>query len=127
MRHHHLKDMYYKKFLPKTQSLDIVDEVSIANNPHCFESINEEILMADSSEKANMISKHVPLDHSSCSARPIYPNLSYSPYSSPRSIRKPAKESRLISIDHNGSFLQLNQYKLMDQIGAVSIFCGNDC
>lgn len=126
-RHHHIKDMYFKKFLPKAQSLDIVDEASIANisNQNCFESINEEIMLTDSTDKdkvtnKDIMPKHPPLEHGCCSARPIYPNLTYSPYSSPRCVRKPAKESRLISIDKNGSFLQLNQYKLMDQIGAVS-------
>lgn len=58
--------------------------------------------------------------NSTCQARPIFPNLSYSPLSSPRINRKPAKESRRVSIDKNGSFLQLNQYKLMDKIGVVS-------
>lgn len=126
---HHLKEkMYYSKFLPKTQSLDIVDEASIANisNQNCFESINEEIMMTDTTEvtaKPTM-PKHTALEHNygCCAARPIFPNLTYSPYSSPRSIRKPAKESRHISIDKNGSFLQLNQYKLMDQIGVVSTY-----
>lgn len=60
--------------------------------------------------------------------RPIYPNVPYSPYgspySSPRSNRRktPLRESRRISIERSGSFLQLNQYKLMDQIGQVSWF-----
>lgn len=124
-RHHHKKDMYFKKFLPKAQSLDIVDEASIANisNQNCFESINEEIMLTDSTDKVtikDIMPKHTPMEQSCCSARPIYPNLTYSPYSSPRCVRKPAKESRLISLEKNGSFLQLNQYKLMDQIGAVS-------
>lgn len=58
-------------------------------------------------------------------ARPIYPNVPYSPYGSPygspRSTRRrpPLRESRRISIEKSGSFLQLNQYKLMDQIGQV--------
>lgn len=54
--------------------------------------------------------------------RPIYPNVPFSPYSSPRSVRrrKPLKESRRVSIDKSGSFLQLNQYSLMDSIGQVS-------
>lgn len=57
--------------------------------------------------------------------RPIYPNVPYSPYSTPfssprSSRRKPAfRESRRISIDKSGSFLQLNQYRLMEQIGQV--------
>ncbi|KAL5274503.1 CAMKK2 family protein [Megaselia abdita] len=58
--------------------------------------------------------------------RPIYPNVPYSPYgspyNSPRSNRRktPLRESRRISIERSGSFLQLNQYKLMDQIGQGS-------
>lgn len=57
--------------------------------------------------------------------RPIYPNVPYSPYGSPfgspRSVRRrpPLRESRRISIEKSGSFLQLNQYKLMDKIGQV--------
>lgn len=60
--------------------------------------------------------------------RPIYPNVPYSPYgspyNSPRSNRRktPLRESRRISIERSGSFLQLNQYKLMDQIGQVRMF-----
>lgn len=69
-----------------------------------------------------MISKIKSLD------RPIYPNVPYSPYSSPfssprafrRTNRPPLRESRRISIEQSGSFLQLNQYKLMDQIGQGS-------
>ncbi|XP_017849077.1 calcium/calmodulin-dependent protein kinase kinase 1 [Drosophila busckii] len=59
-------------------------------------------------------------------ARPIYPNVPYSPYGSPYSSpqfnrrRAPLRESRRISIDKSGSFLQLNQYKLMDKIGQGS-------
>ncbi|EDW95601.1 calcium/calmodulin-dependent protein kinase kinase 1 isoform X1 [Drosophila yakuba] len=59
-------------------------------------------------------------------SRPIYPNVPYSPYSTPfssprSSRRKPAfRESRRISIDKSGSFLQLNQYRLMEQIGQGS-------
>ncbi|KAM8703209.1 hypothetical protein ACLKA7_007916 [Drosophila subpalustris] len=59
-------------------------------------------------------------------SRPIYPNVPYSPYGSPfgspRSVRRrpPLRESRRISIEKSGSFLQLNQYKLMDQIGQGS-------
>lgn len=64
----------------------------------------------------------------SAETRPIYPNVPYSPYGSPfgspRSVRRrtPLRESRRISIERSGSFLQLNQYKLMDKIGQVSAF-----
>lgn len=55
--------------------------------------------------------------------RPIYPNIPYSPYSSPRTVRRksPLKESRRVSIDKCGSYQQLNQYKLIDSIGQVRI------
>jgi hypothetical protein len=120
----------YCKFLPKTQSLDIVDETVIANiasSEHCFESINEELMQTasstpDDSSQKPMMPKLSSLDNNTgTSPRPIFPNLSYSPYGSPRISRKPAKESRRVSIDKNGSFLQLNQYTLMDQIGVVSL------
>lgn len=119
----------YCKFLPKTQSLDIVDEAAIANiasSENCFESINEELMQtapSDEPPQKSMMPKVTLLDNNQ--ARPIFPNLSYSPYSSPRTSRKPARESRRISIDKNGSFLQLNQYKLMDQIGVVSCLITN--
>ncbi|XP_017144143.1 calcium/calmodulin-dependent protein kinase kinase 1 isoform X1 [Drosophila miranda] len=69
---------------------------------------------------------HIPLNLQSMETRPIYPNVPYSPYGSPfgspRSNRRrpPLRESRRISIERSGSFLQLNQYKLMDQIGQGS-------
>lgn len=62
----------------------------------------------------------------SIDCRPIYPNVPYSPYASPNNSprnvpkRTPLRESRRISIEKTGSFLQLNQYKLMDQIGQGS-------
>ncbi|KAG5682200.1 hypothetical protein PVAND_011567 [Polypedilum vanderplanki] len=114
-----LKTMYCKFMPKKTQSLDI-DESTIANNfptQNCFESINEEKIMTDSlGETSDRQKKTV----TGCQTRPIFPNLSYSPLSSPRITRKPAKESRHISIDKNGSFMQLNQYRLMEQIGVGS-------
>lgn len=125
----------YLKFIPKTQSLDIVDETSISGittSESSFESINEELMQTDSSSaddtrKASkpilIMPKLTSLDNNtaaSAQSRPIFPNLSFSPYGSPRISRKPAVESRRVSIDKNGSFLQLNQYKLMDQIGVGS-------
>jgi len=58
--------------------------------------------------------------------RPIYPNFPFSPYgspgSSPRTLRKrsPLKESRRVSIDKSGDYIQLNQYRLMESIGQGS-------
>lgn len=88
--------------LPKTQSLDLPDN----------EMPTGLLATKQSSFEQN---------------RPIYPNVPYSPYGSPfgspRNRRRgPLRESRRISIEKSGSFLQLNQYKLMDQIGQVSGF-----
>ncbi|XP_043288873.1 uncharacterized protein [Venturia canescens] len=57
--------------------------------------------------------------------RPIYPYCPYSPYGSPqgspRSSRKrPLRESRRVSIDSRQGALQLNQYKLLNNIGQGS-------
>lgn len=75
-------------------------------------------------------SKSLAVDNNSTTTnnsnnRPIYPNCPFSPYASPtnspRSNRKrqPMRESRRVSIEKNGLYIQLNQYKLMDSIGQV--------
>ena len=58
--------------------------------------------------------------------RPIFPNLPYSPLSSPSNVRRgsrPLKQSRHVSIEKTGQYLQLNQYLLKDPIGQVPSFC----
>lgn len=85
--------------IPKTQSLDLVDT-----------EMPTTLLSA----------KQTSFEQN----RHIYPNVPYSPYGSPfgsprNRRRAPLRESRRISIEQTGSFLQLNQYKLMDQIGQV--------
>ncbi|KAF2344758.1 Protein kinase-like domain, partial [Trinorchestia longiramus] len=56
--------------------------------------------------------------------KPIYPNVPFSPYGSPSSSpglrRRPLKESRCVSIETNGEYTQLNQYKLKQAIGQGS-------
>lgn len=56
--------------------------------------------------------------------KPIYPNVPFSPYGSPSSSpglkRRPLKECRRVSIETNGDYTQLNQYKLKQAIGQVS-------
>ena len=104
------------KIIPKTQSLDLVDE-----NSDGSEGSGRSSSHLQGEFRGRMLPKTQTLEQS----RPIYPNVPYSPYNSPygspRSGRRrvPLKESRRISIEKSGSFVQLNQYKLMDQIGQV--------
>lgn len=55
--------------------------------------------------------------------RPIFPNLPYSPMSSPSNIRRrcqrPLQLSRHVSIEKMGQYIQLNQYLLKEPIGQV--------
>lgn len=104
------------RILPKTQSLDLVDD------PTDDDVANNQTKPSEATPSASgMLPKYQSLDQT----RPIYPNVPYSPYGSPygspRSGRRrpPLRESRRVSIEQTGSFLQLNQYKLMDQIGQV--------
>ncbi len=106
------------RILPKTQSLDLVDDRTddVSINPS-----------SKSSDVTPSVPGMMPKYQSLDQTRPIYPNVPYSPYGSPygspRSGRRrpPLRESRRVSIEQTGSFLQLNQYKLMDQIGQVCI------
>ncbi|XP_011306417.1 cyclin-dependent kinase 11B [Fopius arisanus] len=63
-------------------------------------------------------------DNGNVGIRPIYPYCPYSPYGSPqgspRTRRRPLRESRRVSIDNRQGALQLNQYKLLDNIGQGS-------
>nr|XP_029712236.1 calcium/calmodulin-dependent protein kinase kinase 1-like isoform X2 [Aedes albopictus] len=106
----------------KMPNTDLVD-----NDDHLLEASNRtesqlEINTAGVTFKGRVLPKLQPLDQT----RPIYPNVPYSPYNSPygspRSGRRrtPLRESRRVSIEQSGSFLQLNQYKLLDQIGQGS-------
>lgn len=115
----------------KAQSIDIIVPPSLSEEEEEEEDQEQGAAMnqmprgSTSSEPCasihGMISKIQSLGGS---VRPIYPNVPYSPYGSPRSYRRttrpPLKESRCISIEQSGSFLQLNQYKLLDQIGQGS-------
>ncbi|XP_058822192.1 uncharacterized protein LOC131683853 isoform X2 [Topomyia yanbarensis] len=109
------------KILPKTQSLDLGDNDDLIEASNRSES-QLDINTAGVSFRGRVLPKLQPLDQT----RPIYPNVPYSPYNSPygspRSGRRraPLRESRRVSIEQSGSFLQLNQYKLLDQIGQGS-------
>ncbi|KAK1130656.1 hypothetical protein K0M31_018772 [Melipona bicolor] len=69
-------------------------------------------------------SQGFPGDGRNVSIRPIYPYCPCSPYGSPQgspgSRRKPPKESKRVSIDSKHGAFQLNQYKLLDNIGQGS-------
>lgn len=101
------------KLLPKTQSLDLADSDRV--------SMHSEYTLSQSSSSELDQQGTPPKLQGSDQARPIYPSLNYSPFSSPRIGRRrtPLRESRRVSIEHNGSFVFLNQYKLMDEIGQV--------
>lgn len=120
------------RVLPKTQSLDIVDNHTAIDDDGAgviCDNLDGADLngggdgkAADTAGAIGILPKIQSLEQT----RPIYPNVPYSPYGSPygspRSGRRrtPLRESRRISIEQMGSFLQLNQYKLLDQIGQVS-------
>lgn len=122
------------KILPKTQSLDRTDDKDDANascivvsNPLSNVNIvvhNNSSLVATND---GILKGTIPRLQAGDQSRPIYPSLNFSPYASPfnspRTGRKraPLRESRRVSIEQNGSFLFLNQYKLMDEIGQVNI------
>lgn len=76
-----------------------------------------------SSQMRRLIQSHSVTKQESLD-KPIYPNLPYSPYSSPcsspRVKRKPLKETKRVSSEQNGDFVQLNQYKLQGVVGQGS-------
>ena len=132
---------YNRNHLPKTQSLDLVDErtddgvILISSNKSSVQTRSSGGSLTSSSEIESSekgisgeAGAEVAVPKFDQPSRPIYPNVPYSPYGSPygspRSGRRrpPLRESRRISIEQTGSFLQLNQYKLMDQIGQVINF-----
>lgn len=131
-----------RSMLLKSQSLDLFNE----NQPNSTEK-TENFNLTEISNSISKITKnidqgfrlnngciqkfpskisHNDLKYQSAECRPIYPNVPYSPYASPYGSprcnrRRPIfRESRKISMEKSGSFLQLNQYKLMEQIGQVS-------
>ncbi|XP_071094192.1 calcium/calmodulin-dependent protein kinase kinase 1-like isoform X2 [Haliotis cracherodii] len=56
--------------------------------------------------------------------RPIFPSLPYSPYgsptASPRLRRQPTMETHRVSVSDSDGYIQLNQYKMKDEIGKGS-------
>lgn len=122
------------KILPKTQSLDRVDDddasascIVVSNQMSNVNIVVHNHSSVAAKDGVLEIKGTVPKLQTGDQTRPIYPSLNFSPYASPfgspRSGRKraPLRESRRVSIEQNGSFLFLNQYKLMDEIGQVNI------
>lgn len=113
------------RILPKTQSLDIVDDDRMSTKCNVINS-SQTVVTGLSLSRSADLKGAIPKLQCSELIRPIYPSLNFSPYASPFSSprtgrrRPPLRESRRVSIEHNGSFIFLNQYKLMDEIGQVS-------
>jgi len=89
-------------------------ELSTSNNTSQLPKAN---IKSKLNQKSLVQSKSLGIEN-----RPIYPNCPYSPYGSPTNSprgkkRQPLKESRRISMERTGMYIQLNQYKLMDSIG----------
>lgn len=90
------------------------------NSPNVEYSTNASV---ESSKLENTVLKKLEEEDSSTKDNKAFRSLSpyASPGSSPRpNRRRPLKESRRISIDKTGRYLQLNQYRLMDSIGQGS-------
>ena len=79
---------------------------------------------ADSIDSVVCLQSSAAPDSRTESNRPIYPNLPFSPYSSPnaspRVKRRPLKMTKQASTEQLGNYLQLNQYKLMCMVGQGS-------
>ncbi|KAK9300020.1 hypothetical protein QLX08_007140 [Tetragonisca angustula] len=84
----------------------------------------EESPIEDVEVEGMPVQEGFPGDGRNVPVRPIYPYCPCSPYGSPQgspgSRRKPPRESRRVSIDSQHGALQLNQYKLLDNIGQGS-------
>ncbi|KAI9580003.1 hypothetical protein GQX74_000791 [Glossina fuscipes] len=103
--------------------------ISIDDDDECCDKRNIESRLEDldmDHRTRTMLKGGLDLKTQSVEVRPIFPNVPYSPYASPCNSpqsnrrRPPLRESRRVSIEQSGSFLQLNQYKLLDQIGQGS-------
>lgn len=109
----------------KTTSIPTITDL-IPNNVESIDIKSNSTSILDSTATSAASKLAQPNTKITEQSRPIYPNVPYSPYgspyNSPRTSRRrtPLRESRRISIEQSGSFLQLNQYKLLDQIGQGS-------
>lgn len=110
----HLRD------IPKTQSLDLRhdDEVPGCSDVSKAGSMEPSALTREMRARllVTQQSRSLGRDDPACMGEGAE-----SPGGSPRTVRRrpPLRESRRVSIDASGSYLQLNQYKLMEPIGQV--------
>ncbi|XP_076644036.1 uncharacterized protein LOC143354133 [Halictus rubicundus] len=99
--------------------------VSSDMNTRLYAEVTEDTMLKKGSSPGDPATGQKFLgDSSTMTVRPIYPYCPYSPYGSPqgspRNRRRPLRESRRVSIDNRQGALQLNQYKLLDNIGQGS-------
>ncbi|KAL9896107.1 calcium/calmodulin-dependent protein kinase kinase 1 isoform 1-T6 [Glossina fuscipes fuscipes] len=111
------------------KNISIDDNDGDRDDDECCDKRNIESRLEDldmDHRTRTMLKGGLDLKTQSVEVRPIFPNVPYSPYASPCNSpqsnrrRPPLRESRRVSIEQSGSFLQLNQYKLLDQIGQGS-------
>lgn len=97
-----------------------IDPICTSRPPEIFSSSGTPGLCTE--ERLNLLDK--PSGSTIPAIRPIYPYCPYSPYGSPQGSpgsnrKRPLRESRRVSIDSRQGALQLNQYKLFNNIGQV--------
>uniref|UniRef100_A0A8D8ST04 calcium/calmodulin-dependent protein kinase n=1 Tax=Cacopsylla melanoneura TaxID=428564 RepID=A0A8D8ST04_9HEMI len=107
------------------QRLSTPDDAATTSAGACALSSQSTSSTSDSSRNytnTTTLSDAKKLNTPSPNERPIFPNVPFSPYCSPRSVRRraPLKESRRVSVDKSGSYVQLNQYTVMQSIGQGS-------
>lgn len=110
----HLRDV------PKTQSLDLRHDDEVPGCSDITKASSMEPSALTREMRARLLvtqqSRSLGRDDPGCMGEGAE-----SPGGSPRTVRRrpPLRESRRVSIDASGSYLQLNQYKLMEPIGQV--------
>lgn len=110
---------------PPGSTMTLSASVSSDMNTRLFAEITDDTVVKKGSSPGDPVPGQKFLgDSSGMTVRPIYPYCPYSPYGSPqgspRNRRRPLRESRRVSIDNRQGALQLNQYKLLDNIGQGS-------
>lgn len=110
----------YLRDVPKTQSLDLRHDDEVPECSDMSKACSMEPSALTREMRARLLvtqqSRSLGRDDPGCMGEGAE-----SPGGSPRTVRRrpPLRESRRVSIDASGSYLQLNQYKLMEPIGQV--------